>query len=156
MVDQVNAPPKVLAFNLTMGTQALKASKSKASNQNKSKEYQPWVSKIKHEFTPLGESLESAMKTLLANKIISLPEIKAFDLEPKPRWWRENDFYDFHCNKGHKTNNYICLKHLIQDKIDEGEIVIDNHKSNNDHTTFTKPFPKHNQGVSITQLNVGA
>ena len=53
-------------------------------------------------------------------------------------------------------NNCLCLKHTIQDKIDNGDIMLDNHKSNNDHTTFTKPFPKHGPEVSSSQPIMGA
>lgn len=48
------------------------------------------------------------------------------------------------------------MKHIIQDKIDNGEITIDNHKSNNDHTTFTEPFHKHGKEDSSSQPNMGA
>lgn len=138
IVDNARNPSKAPAFNLTIGTQAIKASEVKEKESNKKpSDYKPWAIDPKCEFTPLGESLESAMKTLLAKKIITLPEIKPFDPKPKLKWWKETDFYDFHRNKRHLTNNCIHLKHLIQDKIDNGEIIIDIHKTNNDHTIFT-------------------
>lgn len=96
------------------------------------------------------------MRTLLADNIISFPLIRSPDFEPKPKWWRENEFCDFHRGKGHKTNNCFSLKHTIQDLINSGDITIDNPKSNNDHTAFIEPFPKHGQEVSTSQPNMGA
>ncbi|MFV0116818.1 hypothetical protein ACNF33_13855, partial [Staphylococcus aureus] len=48
------------------------------------------------------------------------------------------------------------MKHLIQDKIDNGEVTIDNHKGNNDHTAFTEPFSKPGKEDSSSQPNMGA
>ena len=99
VVDQRYAPPKVPAFNLTMGTYAPKAvAEPKQSNPTASKSYPPWNKNQRHEFdlrrefTPLRESLESVMRQLLDGNIIYLPEYKEYDPHPRPSWWKENDF----------------------------------------------------------------
>lgn len=91
VVDTIKPKSKPAVFNLTSGTQALKAVESATKNIPKtSKEWfkeKPWLSKPKRKFTPLGESYESALKTLLANELITLLDSsKPYDLEVKPKW----------------------------------------------------------------------
>lgn len=42
----------------------------------------------------------------------------------------------FHRNRGHKTGDYMRLKHVIQDLIDNRVIMVDGYKSNDQHGTF--------------------
>lgn len=125
VVDTVKANSKPTIFNLASGTQELKAAEAAVENPpKKTKEWfkeKPWLSKPMRDFTPLKESYESAFKTLLANNLIILPDNSwPYDLEIKPKWWRETEYCDFHRNKGHNTNNCMKLKHEIQDLIDAG------------------------------------
>lgn len=90
VVDNVKPKPKPTVFNLTSGTQALKVAQSAAeSPPKKSKEWfkdKPCVSKPICDFSPLGESYESALKTLLANELITLPDnSKPYDPKVKPK-----------------------------------------------------------------------
>lgn len=159
VVDNIKTKSKPIVFNLTSRTQALKAAKSATENPpKKSKEYfkeKPWVSKPKHVFTPLDESYESAFKTLLAKKLITFSNnSKPYDPEVKPKWWRENEYYEYHQNKGHTTNNYMKLKHKIQDLIDASKIVVGNHATNVDHKAFKDPLPSYEQGDSSKSKEV--
>lgn len=101
MVDTVKTKSKPIIFNLASGTQELKATETVAENHlKKSKEWfkeKPWLSKPKHDFTPLEESYESALKTLLENDLITLPDnSRPSDLEVKPKWRNENGYYEYH------------------------------------------------------------
>ena len=66
-----------------------------------------WVSKSKHTCTPLGDSLELVLNTLIPNKIITLPyNYKPYESKVKPKFWNENHYCIYDKNKGHKTKNY--------------------------------------------------
>lgn len=60
------------------------------------------------------------------SKHIELLEYHNFH-EPKikPFWYNDKDFFQYNHTKGHKTQNCIKLKHLIQDLIDQGEFNAD-------------------------------
>lgn len=110
---------------------------------NKAKSFfsNPW-----RKFTNIGEPLESALKTLLANKLIVLPEARSYEPPVKPNWWNDNHFCNYHQNKGHQTNDCQRLKHLIQDLIDNGTITVDSHKTNESHLAFKTPLPNYDKG----------
>lgn len=38
------------------------------------------------------------------------------------------------------------MKNITQDLIDKGDIEVDGHNSNEGHTMFKEPFPKHDKG----------
>lgn len=90
MVDTIQAKTKSTIFNLPNGTQALKEAKTTTENlPKKTREWfkeKPWLSKPKHDFTPLDESYESAFKNLLANNLITLPDnSRPYDPEIRPK-----------------------------------------------------------------------
>lgn len=48
-----------------------------------------------------------------------------FELKVKPTWWNDNEFCEYHRNKGHKTNNCHKLKNIIQYLIGNSEIKVE-------------------------------
>ncbi|GLJ31915.1 hypothetical protein SUGI_0642360 [Cryptomeria japonica] len=101
-------------------------------------------------FTPLGQSLESAFRELLAHKILSLPPISNYEPQIKPPWWNDSHYCDYHRNKGHQMNNCMRLKHMVQDMIDRGDLTIDGLKTNGDHGAFKNPLPNYNKDGAST------
>ena len=97
--------------------------------------------------TPLRDSYEIILKTLLAHGIITLPNnSRPYDPAVKPPWWRDDDYCNYHRNKGHTTDNFFKLKDIIQDLIKDGKIGVDGLIKNSDHKAFKEPLPKYNQG----------
>ena len=91
------------------------------------------MSKPKYNFTPLWDSYDVVLKTLVTKKIITLLEIsRHYELEE----WNNDHYYDYHRNKGHKTKNCIELKHKVQDIINDGIVYVETSKdlSNGDGT----------------------
>ena len=71
-----------------------------------------WVSKSNYTWTPLGDSLELVLNTLISNKIITLPyNYKPYEPKVKPKFWNDNHYFIYDNNKGHKTKNY-GVEHL--------------------------------------------
>lgn len=64
------------------------------------------------------------MRELIANELITLPKARNWKPKVKPSWWNDVDYCNFHKNKGHKTNDCIQLKHLVQDLIDSKKVFI--------------------------------
>lgn len=96
-------------------------------------------------------------KTLLKNKILTpLDNTNPYDPQPRPNWWNESTYYEYHQNKGHKTSSCIQLRHKVQDLIDNGDIVVDGHNKNLDHQAFKDLFPTHNKGESSGAKNSNA
>ena len=60
----------------------------------------------------------------------------SYDPQPRPPWWNETSYCEYHQNKGHKVGNCINLRHKIQDMIDDGDLVVDGHHKNLDHKAF--------------------
>jgi len=57
----------------------------------------------------------------------------------KAPWYKENEYCDYHRVKGHKTSGCMCLKHVIQDCIDQGLIKVTlstTQLHNNQHQTM--------------------
>ena len=66
-----------------------------------------WVSKSKHTYTPLGDSLELVLNTLISNKIITLPyNYKPYEPKVTPKFWNDNHYCIYDRKKDHKTKNY--------------------------------------------------
>lgn len=64
----------------------------------------PRIGAPRRKFTPLGEPIESALKKLIQSNVITLPKARTYEPGPfKPAWWNDNDFYEYHYNKDHKT-----------------------------------------------------
>jgi hypothetical protein len=100
----------------------------------------------RRDFTTLGQSLESALKELLDNKVITLPPQRDYEPRVKPPTWNDSYFCNYHRCKGHKTNNCQALRNLVQDLIDNGTITIEAHHNNNDHQAFKNPLPNYQKG----------
>lgn len=94
----------------------------------------------------MGEPLENALRTLISNKIITLPEARPYEPQVNPSWWNDTHHCEYHKNKGNKKNECMRLKHVIQDLIDDGVIKVDNPQNNKDHMTFKTPFFNHEKG----------
>ncbi|XP_077219754.1 uncharacterized protein LOC143853944 [Tasmannia lanceolata] len=84
----------------------------------------PMEQKPPRHFDPLPYSLSVALKKLLKDRKIKLPDIKP-PPNPLPRSWREDQFYDYHRNTGHITDRCLALKHQIQNMIDRKELSIE-------------------------------
>ncbi|XP_077237189.1 uncharacterized protein LOC143878859 [Tasmannia lanceolata] len=84
----------------------------------------PMEQKPPRHFDPLPYSLSVALKKLLKDRKIKLPDIKP-PLNPLPRSWREDQFCDYHRNTGHITDRCLALKHQIQNMIDRKELSIE-------------------------------
>ncbi|XP_077222136.1 uncharacterized protein LOC143855979 [Tasmannia lanceolata] len=84
----------------------------------------PMEQKPPRHFDPLPYSLSVALKKLLKDRKIKLPDIKPLP-NPLPRSWREDQFCDYHRNTGHITDRCLALKHQIQNMIDRKELPIE-------------------------------
>lgn len=110
-------------------------------NQGNNYNANPKPAPYRRKFAPLGKNLESAFRELLANKLITLPNMRDFEPQVKPPWWNDAHYCEYHINKGHCTNDRLRLKNLFQDLIDNGNIMVDGHKTNDDHEAFKSPLP---------------
>ncbi|XP_077211881.1 uncharacterized protein LOC143847087 [Tasmannia lanceolata] len=84
----------------------------------------PMEQKPPRHFDPLPYSLSVALKKLLKDRKIKLPDIKPLP-NPLPRSWREDQFCDYHRNMSHITDRCLALKHQIQNMIDRKELAIE-------------------------------
>ena len=73
---------------------------------------------------------------------------RPYDPHPRPPWWTETSYCEYHQNKGHKTINCVNLRNKLQDLIDDGDLVVDGHNTNVDHKDFKEPFPIYDKGES--------
>ena len=77
-------------------------------------------------FTPLSESLQDILKKMLDHNLIILTKLRSYEMQNKnTKGYRENEFCNYHRQKGHDTNKYYSLKHVIQDLIDERKLQVD-------------------------------
>lgn len=68
--------------------------------------------------------------------------------QPKPQWYNENEYCDYHHVSGHDTCKCMKLKNYIQDLIDKGDIEVATTKpgnSNDKLKMYQDPFPKHSK-----------
>lgn len=114
------------------------------NNQGNNSNTKPSTYQIK--FRPLGQSLELTFQELLTNKLITFPNTRDFEPQVKPSWQNDTHYCDYHRNKGHHTNNFLRLICLVQDLLDKGDIMVDGHKTNNDHEAFKNPLPNYDKG----------
>ena len=150
VVHSVTVKPQKVVFNLTTSMQEAKATKQvivdiePPSNYSKRK---PWDPRSKPKYTPLGKPLDVVYKTLLLNQICApLDNSQPYDPQPRPSWWNESAYYDYHRNKGHKTMSCIQLWHKIQKLINNGDVIVGNHNKNYAHQVFKYLFPPHEKG----------
>ena len=74
---------------------------------------------------------------------------RPYDPQPRPKWWNENAYCEYHQNKGHKTSNCIILRHKIQELIDDGDVVVGGHNKNSDHKALKEPSPTYKKGFKL-------
>ena len=83
-------------------------------------------------FTPLEDSYDDILQTLLGTKLITLPKSSSYG----------NPFLDIYCayhqHNEHSTSDCIELKHKIQDLIDNG--IIDASNDSCDEDTFLEKY----------------
>lgn len=94
----------------------------------------------------MGEPLENALRTPIANKIITLPNSRPYEPQLKPPCWNDVHHCEYYRNKGHKATKCMRLKHVVQDLIDYVTIKVDGPQNNEDHTSFKTPFLNHEKG----------
>ncbi|XP_077237250.1 uncharacterized protein LOC143878919 [Tasmannia lanceolata] len=76
------------------------------------------------QFTPLPYSLSIALKKLLRDKKITLLEPWEAP-NPLPKYWRKDQYCEYHQSVGHLTDRCMALKHKIQNKIEAKEIAVE-------------------------------
>lgn len=99
-------------------------------------------------YTPIGETYERELQTLLEVELIILPKAKPYQPQVKPKCWSEKQICAYHCNQGHITNNCYALNGSIQKLIDNGTIEVKILCNNEDHRIFKNPFMSHDKGQS--------
>ncbi|XP_077247313.1 uncharacterized protein LOC143887087 isoform X2 [Tasmannia lanceolata] len=94
------------------------------------------------QFTPLPYSLSVALKKLLRDKKITLLEPREAP-NPLPKYWRRDQYCEFHQSVGHLTDRCMALRHRIQDKIEAKEIAVEAlpNVTRNPLPTHTMPPP---------------
>ena len=83
--------------------------------------YPSFTKKACQEFSNLGMTLAQAYEKLTSKGFIK-PLDPTFMPNHVPPTWNLNKCCHFHQKFGHKTNNCFCLKHKIQDIIDNGTL----------------------------------
>ncbi|XP_077246443.1 uncharacterized protein LOC143886381 [Tasmannia lanceolata] len=76
------------------------------------------------QFTPLPYSLSVALKKLLRDKKITLLEPQEAP-NPLSKYWRKDQYCEYHQSVGHLTDRCMALRHKIQDKIEAKEIAVE-------------------------------
>ena len=77
-------------------------------------------------FTNFCEPLEAIFQKLVDHNLMVFPNTRPFDEnQPKPTWYRENEYCKYHHIKGHDTNNCFRLKVFLQNLVDDGEIEVE-------------------------------
>lgn len=100
-------------------------------------------------FTTLGQSLESSLKELLDNNVITLTPQRYYEPRVKTPSWNDLYYCNYHRCKGHRTNNYQALWNLLQDLIDNSTITIEGHHTNDDHQALKDPLPNYQKGETL-------
>ena len=80
-----------------------------------------FAKKSHREFSDLGMTLAQAYENLASKGFIK-PLDPTHMLNLVPPTWNLNEYCHFHQKYGHKTDNYFCLKHEIQELIDNGTL----------------------------------
>jgi hypothetical protein len=99
--------------NQNISQNDLQGNDSKKTNDILAKKFPYFMQNIHRKFTPLGQSYESALKELLAENLITLPDTRGFEPKVKSSWCNEAHYCDFHQCKGHLTSSCMQLKHKI-------------------------------------------
>ena len=75
------------------------------------------------------------------------PNTQPFDEnQPKSKWYRDNEYFNYHCIKGHDTKKCIKLKIFIKNIFNDGEIEVEGGppSKNAKFKIFQKSFLDHN------------
>ncbi|KAI3904248.1 hypothetical protein MKW92_041437 [Papaver armeniacum] len=75
-------------------------------------------------FSELDGEISDFLHALVKDILIQLRDPKPVP-NPKPRGYDESKMCNYHQSAGHDTNSCYVLKHLIQDLLDDGKIVIE-------------------------------
>jgi len=124
----------------------LKKNEEPRRNQQNERDMRP-----SQDFTSLHESLHDVLKKILDHNIITLPEIRPDEMQNKNgKWYRENEFCNYHRQRGHDTNKCHSLKHVVQDLIDEGKLQVEtpSQNPNQDLGIYQNPLPHHANNIS--------
>ncbi|XP_077237179.1 uncharacterized protein LOC143878845 [Tasmannia lanceolata] len=84
----------------------------------------PMEKKVFRQFDPLPYSLSVALKKLLRDKKITLLEPRELP-NPLPKYWRKDQYCDYHQNSGHLTDKCMALRHKIQDMIEAKDLAVE-------------------------------
>ncbi|XP_077226343.1 uncharacterized protein LOC143859575 [Tasmannia lanceolata] len=84
----------------------------------------PIEKKVFRQFDPLPYSLSVALKKLLRDKKITLLEPRELP-NPLPKYWRKDQYCDYHQNSGHLTDKCMALRHKIQDMIEAKDLAVE-------------------------------
>ncbi|XP_077215777.1 uncharacterized protein LOC143850404 [Tasmannia lanceolata] len=84
----------------------------------------PIEKKVFRRFDPLPYPLSVALKKLLRDKKITLLEPRELP-NPLPKYWRKDQYCDYHQNSGHLTDKCMALRHKIQDMIEAKDLAVE-------------------------------
>lgn len=92
---------------------------------------------LDRQFSPLGQSIELALKELLEHNLIILPNKSTRGCEFL------SNYCEYHRHNKHKTSNCMELKQKIQNLLDNG--IIENEDPNDSSIEKQGTTPKHDQ-----------
>lgn len=104
-VQTVAAPPRPTTTNHQFNNQNNQNQSQKPHN-NFSIQGRPPRSnnRTPRDFTPLAEPIEVVFQMLVQVGVVVFPITHPFDLnQTKPRWYNENEYFQYHHIKGHDT-----------------------------------------------------
>lgn len=100
-----------------------------------------------HEYTLLAEPIQVIFQNLVKASIFVFLITSPFNPnKPKPRWYNENEYCDYHHVNGHDTCKRMKLNNYIKDLTNKGDIEVTIAKpgnSNDKLKMYQDPFPKH-------------
>ncbi|XP_077249077.1 uncharacterized protein LOC143888501 [Tasmannia lanceolata] len=88
------------------------------------------------QFDPLPYPYPVILKKLIRDKKIKLPDIKPVP-DPLPKYWRLDQYSEYHRNSGHLTERSLTLKYAIQKIIANKDLEVER------PNTTQNPLPNH-------------
>ncbi|XP_077239764.1 uncharacterized protein LOC143880678 [Tasmannia lanceolata] len=98
--------------------------------------WKPEEKKAPRHFDLLPYPLPVILKKLIRDRKIKLPDIRPIP-DPLPKYWRLDQYCEYHRNSGHLTERCLALKHAIQNMIEKGDLAV------GQPNTTQNPFPNH-------------
>ncbi|KAI3852664.1 hypothetical protein MKW92_051119 [Papaver armeniacum] len=95
-------------------------------------------------FSEIDGEISDFLPALVKEKLIQLRDPKPVP-NPKPRGYNESKMRNYHQITGHDTKSCYVLKHVIQDLLDDGKIVIK--RASKQPNIQQNPLPAHPRGV---------